>query len=186
MRNAATSIKTFLAALLAAFSGSVLLGAAFADTAMVRTISANSTLTVVRTGSGAGTVTSSTGAIDCGAICSDTYADGTAIVLTASPDGGSQFTGWLGPCTGAGTCSFTIGGTTSAMATFAPALPGAPNLDIDGNTSNDALTDGLLVLRYLFELSGPALIVNAVGAGATRITDAQILGYLTDIRPCSI
>ena len=181
--QAMITFKRLLAALLAALSGSILLGAALADTAAVRAISANFTLTVVKAGSGAGTVTSSVGAIDCGAVCSDTYAESTAIVLTATPDGASQFTGWLGPCTGAGTCSFTMGGTTSAMATFAPALPGAPNLDIDGNASNDALTDGLLALRYLFELSGPALIANAVGPGATRITDTQIHAYLTDIRP---
>ena len=35
-------------------------------------------------------------------------------------------------------------------------------LDIDGNGSYDALTDGLLILRYLFGLSGDSLIAGVV------------------------
>ena len=167
-----TPCKSIVAALLAVLANAGLVGAAFADT-----------LTVTKTGSDSGTVTSNVGAINCGAICTDTYADGTPITLTAAPAAGSQFTGWLGPCTGTGTCQFTISGTTIAVATFAPTLLGAPTLNIDGTTSCDALTDGLLVIRYLFGLSGTALIDGAVGAGASRNTAPLIDGYLTDIRP---
>jgi hypothetical protein len=80
---------------------------------------ASSTLTVTRPGSGGGTVTSNVGAINCGAACSDTYNDGTVITLSAAPAAGSQFTGWLGPCSGSGTCQ-TPNGATTAAATFAP------------------------------------------------------------------
>lgn len=59
----------------------------------------------------------------------------------------------------------------------------ALTLDIDGNASYDALTDGLLVIRYLFGLSGASLINGAVGPLATRTTAAQIGDYLTAIRP---
>jgi hypothetical protein len=41
-------------------------------------------------------------------------------------------------------------------------------LDIDGNGTADALTDGLLMLRYLFGLTGDALINNAIATNATR------------------
>ncbi|MEO8133548.1 MAG: LamG-like jellyroll fold domain-containing protein, partial [Betaproteobacteria bacterium] len=51
-------------------------------------------------------------------------------------------------------------------------------LDIDGNSTTDALTDGLLVLRYLFGLRGNSLIAGAVGAGATRTQVADIEAYL--------
>ena len=34
--------------------------------------------------------------------------------------------------------------------------------DLDGNGSNDALTDGLLLLRYLFGLSGDSLIQDTL------------------------
>jgi beta-glucosidase len=50
--------------------------------------------------------------------------------------------------------------------------------DIDGNGEVDALTDGLLVLRYLFDLRGEALIGNVVANDATRTTAAAIEAYL--------
>ncbi|MEO8134260.1 MAG: hypothetical protein ABI831_09810 [Betaproteobacteria bacterium] len=164
--------KSCVAALLAILAGVGIAGASFA-----------ATLTVTRTGSGSGTVTSNVGAINCGATCSDTYADSTLITLTAAPTAGNQFTGWLGPCTGAGTCQFTINGATTAVATFAPTSLGTPSLNIDGNTSYDALTDGLLVIRHLFGLTGTSLINGAVGPGATRTSATQIGNYLTDINP---
>jgi RHS repeat-associated protein len=140
-------------------------------------------LTITRAGSGDGGVTSSVGAIDCGAVCSDDFAVSTQITLMATPGGGSQFTGWLGPCSGTGACTFTITGTTTASATFAPLSLGTPSLDIDGNGAYDALTDGLLSLRYLFGLTGASLVQNAVGMGATRSTPMAIGAYLDDIRP---
>jgi len=50
--------------------------------------------------------------------------------------------------------------------------------DVDGNQSTDALTDGLLLLRYLFGFRGEALIAGAVGDGATRFTAEMIEEYL--------
>ncbi len=141
------------------------------------------TLSVAKAGNGSGTVTGSPGAIDCGSSCSDTYNSGTLITLTASPSLGSQFTGWLGPCTGTDTCQFNINGDTTVSATFAPVIVGAPRLDIDGTSRCDALTDGLLSLRYLLGLSGASLANGAVGQGASRMTPTQIDGYFANIRP---
>ncbi|MDC0894977.1 hypothetical protein OAS78_14385 [Pseudomonadales bacterium] len=50
----------------------------------------------------------------------------------------------------------------------------ASHLDIDGDGQNSPLTDGLLLLRYLFELRNDALTSGAVSAGATRNTAAEI------------
>jgi hypothetical protein len=58
-----------------------------------------------------------------------------------------------------------------------------PALDIDGNGTADALTDGLLILRYLFGLRGSALIAGAVGPLATRTTAAAIEAYLQTLMP---
>jgi hypothetical protein len=152
--------------------------------AVLSTIAAGATVSVTKGGTGAGAVVASTGAIQCGAVCSDAYADGTALTLTASPAAGSQFTGWLGPCTGAGTCQFIVAGNATAIATFAPASLGIPpTLDVDANGAVDALTDGLIAIRYLFGLSGSALINGALGPNAQRADSAQILDYLNDIRP---
>ena len=51
-----------------------------------------------------------------------------------------------------------------------------PMLDIDGDASPGALTDGLLILRFLFGFRGQTLFENAVSEGATRSsTDMEAL-----------
>jgi hypothetical protein len=51
-------------------------------------------------------------------------------------------------------------------------------LDIDGNAVVDPLTDGLLVLRYLFGFRGSTLIAGAVAPGAPRDTAEEIESYI--------
>ena len=50
--------------------------------------------------------------------------------------------------------------------------------DVDGNGEVDALTDGLLILRYLFGLRGESLIDNVIANDAIRTTAAPIEAYL--------
>lgn len=45
---------------------------------------------------GSGTVTSLPLGIDCGADCSEVFAENTTVILTATPDVGSAFRGWIG------------------------------------------------------------------------------------------
>jgi len=52
--------------------------------------------------------------------------------------------------------------------------------DIDGNGDIDALTDGLLTLRYLFGLEGDTLINGVV---ATRTTSEEIEAHLETLTP---
>jgi hypothetical protein len=56
-------------------------------------------------------------------------------------------------------------------------------LDIDGNGEIDALTYGLLILRYLFGLEGDILIAGVVAQNATRATAAEIEAHLTGLTP---
>ncbi|MEP7096628.1 MAG: Ig-like domain repeat protein [Dokdonella sp.] len=58
-----------------------------------------------------------------------------------------------------------------------------PLLDIDGDGNADALTDGILLIRYLSGLRGDALINGAVGEGATRTTATDIESYLASLLP---
>jgi uncharacterized repeat protein (TIGR01451 family) len=58
-----------------------------------------------------------------------------------------------------------------------------PLLDVDANGQTDALTDGLLCVRYLFGLRGEALIAGAIGAGATRTVAIDIEAYLATLFP---
>jgi len=55
--------------------------------------------------------------------------------------------------------------------------------DIDGNGEIDALTDGLLTLRYLFGLQGDTLINGVVAGDATRTTAEEIEAYLATLMP---
>jgi hypothetical protein len=55
--------------------------------------------------------------------------------------------------------------------------------DIDGNGQIDALTDGLLTLRYLFGLEGESLINGVLGQDATRVTPAEIEAHLETLIP---
>ena len=84
------------------------------------------TLYVFRSGSGGGTVTSSTAEINCSAIstlCAYTYPFGTKVVLTATPDPDSTFAGWgtdLASCYGnAPTCTITTSFSQTVSAIFA-------------------------------------------------------------------
>ena len=56
------------------------------------------------------------------------------------------------------------------------------NLDIDGNGETNALTDGILVVRYLFGLTGEPLIEGAIGTGASRNSASDIINYLEEAR----
>ena len=76
-------------------------------------------LTVTRTGSGSGTVTSSPAGISCGADCTEAYASGLTVVLTATPNAGSVFAGWSGGgCSGTGTCTVTMLAAVTVSAVF--------------------------------------------------------------------
>jgi CSLREA domain-containing protein len=76
-------------------------------------------LSVLKSGSGAGTVTSSPAGIDCGATCAADFGTGQLVTLTATPTSGS-FSGWSGGgCTGTGTCQVTLNSNTQVTASFA-------------------------------------------------------------------
>ncbi len=57
------------------------------------------------------------------------------------------------------------------------------NLDIDSNGQTDALTDGILAIRYLFGARDNALINNAIVPDATRTDAPSILSFLQSFVP---
>jgi len=106
------------------------------------------TITVIKAGSGSGTVTSSPSGIDCGGACSQSYVSGSSILLTAVPSAGSQFSGWSGACTGTApnSCTVTLNSNQSVTATFNippdfSLSPAATNLSVKrGGQVSDVLT----------------------------------------------
>ncbi len=76
-------------------------------------------LTVTKSGTGSGTVSSHPNGINCGSNCTETYRNSTKVTLTAKPDANSHFAGWSGDCSGNNTSSkVTLNGEKTCTATF--------------------------------------------------------------------
>lgn len=70
---------------------------------------------------GKGKVTSQPVGINCGDDCSQEFARGTKVTLTAVPDEGHELTGWGDACSGKGpTCTLTLQDYTYVYAEFSP------------------------------------------------------------------
>jgi len=70
-------------------------------------------LTIVKAGTGSGSVTCNAGA------CAATYLEGEEVTLAATAASGSTFSGWSGGgCSGTGSCVVTIEADTTVTATF--------------------------------------------------------------------
>jgi hypothetical protein len=83
-------------------------------------------LTVTPAGAGGGTITSAPVGINCGADCSETYAVGTVVNLTAIPNGTSQFSSWSGcDSTSGNVCTVTVNAVKNVIVTFDAFCPGA-------------------------------------------------------------
>jgi hypothetical protein len=72
----------------------------------------------------------------------------------------------------------SLGQDGDAEGIFAQRFAGLVDFDVDGNGLTAALTDGLLILRYMFGLRGDALVDAAVGAGCTRCDATSIEAFL--------
>jgi hypothetical protein len=96
-------------------------------------------LSIVKSGNGSGTVTSSPAGITCGATCSSSYSTGTTVALTATAASGSTFTGWSGDsdCSD-GSVTMDIG--KSCTATFQ--LQTAPGSTLSVNLVNTITSAG--------------------------------------------
>jgi hypothetical protein len=76
-------------------------------------------LSVFKTGTGSGTVTSSPAGISCGESCSAEFEAGKVVTLTPTAAAGSEFTGWSGACSGTGACQVTMSEARSVTVSFA-------------------------------------------------------------------
>jgi hypothetical protein len=135
----------------------------------------NAVVEVLTAGTGTGTISSNPGGIVLPGSPAATYTTGQTITLTPTPTTSlnSTFSGWSGslidPATGQ--IANLPAGLTTVTATWGGTPIPAMNLDVDGNTQISALTDGVLLVRYLFGVRGAALTQGAVAANANSARD---------------
>ncbi len=97
----------------------VVSGQVLGDFIVLRFIGRQYTLSVAKTGTGSGTVTSAPSGISCGTDCSEEYDQSTSVTLTAKASQDSSFTGWSGACSSMSlTCSVTMNALKSVVAEF--------------------------------------------------------------------
>jgi hypothetical protein len=84
-------------------------------------------------GAGLGTITSSSGPLNCSWNCAHAYQGGAQVTLTAAASPGSSFQGWSGACESKElTCSLTVSGLTQVTASFSVNPATQLNLEIGG------------------------------------------------------
>jgi uncharacterized repeat protein (TIGR01451 family) len=84
------------------------------------------TLSVSKTGTGSGTITSNPSGINCGGVCSFPFVANTDVTLTASPDSGSSFSSWSGCDSVSGnSCTVNITSGKLVIGSFDSAPPGS-------------------------------------------------------------
>ncbi len=68
-----------------------------------------------------------------------------------------------------------MGRTAAPSGVFAQRFDNVAVLDVDGNGATAPLTDGLLVLRFLFGFTGSTLTAGAVDLGGCQRCDATAI-----------
>jgi hypothetical protein len=89
--------------------------------ASLKSFLTGNSLTVAKTGTGTGLVTSVPSGINCGATCTAGFDTSATVTLTATPGATSVISGWSGACSGAGACVVSMSQARSVTATFGTA-----------------------------------------------------------------
>ncbi|MBL9014318.1 MAG: InlB B-repeat-containing protein, partial [Myxococcales bacterium] len=142
-------------------------------------------LTVVRTGSGAGNVASTPAGIACGADCTESYAYGTTVTLTATPSIGSTFTGWSGACSGTAMCVVSITQARSVTATFG-LQQFTLTASVTGNGTITSSPAGITCGADCSEGFGFGTVVTLTAAAGTGSSFAGWGGACTGTGACTV
>ncbi len=77
--------------------------------------------------------------------------------------------------------AWSFGDDGDGSGVFAARFPKTATLDVDADGSIGPLTDGVLLLRFMFGFTGPTLVVGAVGPNCTRCEAGAITAYLESL-----
>jgi hypothetical protein len=110
----------------------------------IATLAPTETLTITKTGSGSGAISSTPAGINCGSTCSLAFPYGTQVTLTATAQLGSAFTGWTGGgCSGTATCTVTMNNAQAVTATFAARPPATLKVSKHGSGTVKSTPSGI-------------------------------------------
>lgn len=143
-------------------------------------------VSITKTGTGSGTVTSTDvpATLNCGATCDASFPNNTSVTLTAVPDAGKYFAGWIGDstvpsvnvCNGvtATTCTFTMTGYTHVTANFS-ATPVSDKVKMEPQSSYfstlqaafNAATSTTATIKITTAAFNETLNLNAAGTTFT-------------------
>src|SRR5262245_31188325 len=148
------------------------------DLSVTATFIPQFTLTVVKAGTGSGTVTSSPAGLSCDNICIATSAafdQGTSVTLTASTANDSNFTGWsLEGCSGTGTCTVSMIQARTVRATFT--LQQFPLTVVKAGTGSGTVTSSPVGLNCGSTCSAPFDFGTSVTLTANAANDSSFMG----------
>jgi Divergent InlB B-repeat domain len=131
---------------------------------------ASASLSVTTTGAAMGTVTSAPSGITCGVTCSASFATGTPVTLTATPDSGYSFAGWTGSdCSGVGFCAVTLDAPTTIAARF-----------VANSQSDITLVSAVLPASRSVEVGATATVFGTMINAST-----DTAGTLCSVRPAT-
>ena len=134
-------------------------------------------LTVIPSGNGTGTITSSPGGITCPGDCTENYTTGQVVTLTAAPGIGSMFTGWSGVagCPGTAPCTVTISVATNVAATFTLSSFGLTVMP--GGNGSGTVTSGDGGINCGVDCTEPYQFNTMVTLTATANTGSKFTGW---------
>ncbi len=129
-------------------------------------------LTVGKSGTGTGSVTSDDSKINCDAVCqqtSATYNSGATVTLTAQPQGGSTFNSWNGDtiCGSSLTCTITMANAKNVYASFSAPPPSLPTCSISPASQ---------IIEYNKTAN---LVMTVSGSATTAILDGTAVDKVT-------
>ena len=111
-------------------------------------------------------MTSSPPGITCGTDCSQAYASGTSVTLTATPAAGSVFTGWSGDCSGTSALT-TVAMTPNKSCTATFNLNQPPVAADDAYSVNEDTT---------LAVTAPGVLANDTDADGNPLTAVLVSG----------
>ncbi|MBK7001990.1 MAG: DUF1566 domain-containing protein [Rhodoferax sp.] len=149
------------------------------------------TLSVTKSGTGSGTITSAPAGINCGTTCSASFNSGTSVTLTAIPAAaGSTFTGWSGACTGIGSCVVTLDATKTVTANFNPTpnitsglvayYPFNGNANDESGNNNNGTVYGAILTTDRFGNANRAYSFDGV-SGFVSVTSSPVFDILAGV-----